>query len=39
MPLIFGPESMRLQWAVPLAFNPRHQLNPMKVLEQRCFVA
>lgn len=39
MPLIFGPESLRLQWAVPKAFNPAHQLNPMKVLEQRRFVA
>jgi glycolate oxidase len=39
MPLIFGPESLRLQWAVPMAFNPRHQLNPMKVLDQRRFVA
>jgi glycolate oxidase len=37
MPLVFGPESMRLQWAVPAAFNPAHQLNPLKVLEGRRF--
>jgi glycolate oxidase len=39
MPLVFGPESMRLQWAVPAAFNPTHQLNPLKVLEDRRFIA
>lgn len=39
MPLVFGPESMRLQWAVPAAFNPMHQLNPLKVFETRRFVA
>lgn len=37
MPLVFGPRSMRLQWAVPHAFNPDHQLNPLKVLESRRF--
>jgi glycolate oxidase len=37
MPLVFGPESMRMQWSVPLAFNPDHTLNPMKVLEERKF--
>ena len=39
MPLVFGPESMRLQWAVPAAFNPTHQLNPLKVFENRRFIA
>ncbi len=38
MPLVFGPDSMRLQWAVPAAFNPAHQLNPLKVFENRSFV-
>ena len=37
MPLVFGPESMRLQLAVPATFNPRHQLNPMKVFRSRSF--
>lgn len=37
MPLVFGEEMMRLQLAVPAAFNPRHQLNPLKVFEQRRF--
>lgn len=39
MPLVFGPDSMRLQLAVPAAFNPAHQLNPLKVLESRRFAA
>ncbi|MFM7059027.1 MAG: FAD-binding oxidoreductase [Planctomycetota bacterium] len=39
MPLIFGPEAMRLQLAVPRIFNPRHQLNPLKVFETRRFTA
>jgi glycolate oxidase subunit GlcD len=37
MPLVFGPESMPLQWAVSAAFNPTHQLNPLKVLTNRRF--
>ena len=37
MPLVFGPDSMRLQWAVPMAFNPKHQLNPLKVFNNRRF--
>jgi len=37
MPLVFGPDSLRLQWAVPAAFNPAHQLNPLKVLTARRF--
>lgn len=39
MPLVFGPDSMRLQWAVPAAFNPTHQLNPLKVFGNRRFAA
>jgi glycolate oxidase subunit GlcD len=39
MPLVFGPDSMRLQWAVPSAFNPAHQLNPLKVFGHRRFAA
>jgi glycolate oxidase len=39
MPLVFGPEAIRLQWAVPAAFNPTHQLNPLKVFENRRFIA
>ena len=39
MPLVFGPDSMRLQWAVPMAFNSLHQLNPLKVFESRRFSA
>jgi FAD/FMN-containing dehydrogenase len=39
MPLVFGPDSMRLQWAVPAAFNPTHQLNPLKVFGDRRFAA
>jgi len=39
MPMVFGPESMRLQLAIPQIFNPRHQFNPMKVFTERRFVA
>lgn len=39
MPMVFGPESMRLQLAVPQVFNPRHQFNPMKVFTERRFVS
>lgn len=35
MPLVFGPETLRLQLAVPQVFNPRHQLNPLKVFCSR----
>jgi glycolate oxidase len=38
-PLFFGPGSMRLQLAVPAAFNPGHQLNPLKVFATRRFAA
>lgn len=38
MPLVFGPEMTRLQMAVPGIFNPQHQLNPLKVFQQRRFV-
>lgn len=39
MPMVFGPESMRLQLAVPQIFNPKHQFNPLKVFTERHFVA
>ena len=39
MPMVFGPESMRLQLAIPQIFNPQHQFNPMKVFTERRFVA
>lgn len=37
MPLVFGPETTRLQLAVPAVFNPKHQLNPLKVFAERRF--
>lgn len=37
MPLVLSPENLRMQLAVPAAFNPRHQLNPLKVLAGRRF--
>jgi len=37
MPLVFGAETLRLQLAVPKIFNPRHQLNPLKVFRGRRF--
>ncbi|MFO1040228.1 MAG: FAD-linked oxidase C-terminal domain-containing protein [Planctomycetaceae bacterium] len=37
MPLVFGPEMTRIQMAIPAIFNPRHQLNPLKVFEGRRF--
>ena len=39
MPLVFGAEAIRMQLAVPAAFNPRHQLNPLKVFAGRRFAA
>ena len=39
MPMVFGPESMRLQLAIPQIFNPQHQFNPMKVFADRRFAA
>ncbi|MBI1345112.1 FAD-binding protein [bacterium] len=35
MPLVFGPDTLRLQLAVPAVFNPQHQLNPLKVFRSR----
>ncbi|MFO0906564.1 MAG: FAD-linked oxidase C-terminal domain-containing protein [Pirellulales bacterium] len=35
MPLVFGPEMTRIQLAVPNIFNPAHQMNPLKVFNQR----
>lgn len=37
MSLVFGEETLRLQMAVPAIFNPRHQLNPLKVFQGRSF--
>jgi len=37
MPMVFGPEAMRMQMAVPMAFNERHQFNPMKIFTERHF--
>lgn len=37
MPLVFGADNLRLQLAVPKLFNPRHQLNPLKVFASRRF--
>ncbi|MEI8382043.1 MAG: FAD-linked oxidase C-terminal domain-containing protein, partial [Planctomycetota bacterium] len=37
MPLVFGPEMTRIQLAIPAVFNPRHQLNPLKVFADRRF--
>ena len=39
MPMIFGPDEIRLQLAVPAVFNPMHQLNPLKVFTGRRFAA
>lgn len=37
MPLVFGPETKQIQLAVPAVFNPRHQMNPLKVFNDRRF--
>ncbi len=37
MSLVFGEETLKLQLAVPQVFNPRHQLNPLKVFASRRF--
>ena len=37
MPLVFGPETTRIQLAIPAVFNPKHQLNPLKVFADRRF--
>lgn len=37
MPLVFDRHTLRLQLAVPAAFNPAHQLNPLKVFSSRSF--
>ena len=37
MPLVFGPETLQMQLAVPAVFNPQHQLNPLKVFGSRRF--
>jgi len=33
----FGPDGVAMQMAIPRVFNPRHQLNPMKVFPERRF--
>ena len=37
MSLVFDDETLKLQLAVPQVFNPRHQLNPLKVFASRRF--
>ncbi len=37
MPMVFGEDTLKLQLAIPKIFNPRHQLNPMKVFASRRF--
>ncbi|MCX7420281.1 MAG: FAD-binding protein [Planctomycetia bacterium] len=37
MSLVFGKDTLKLQLAVPQVFNPRHQLNPLKVFASRRF--
>ncbi|WP_397571552.1 FAD-linked oxidase C-terminal domain-containing protein [Schlesneria sp. T3-172] len=37
MPLVFGADMTRVQLAIPAIFNPRHQLNPLKVFAGRRF--
>ncbi len=37
MPLVFGENTLKLQLAVPDIFNPRHQMNPLKVFASRRF--
>lgn len=37
MPLVFEGDALRLQLAIPRLFNPRHQLNPLKVFASRRF--
>ncbi|MEI6715267.1 MAG: FAD-linked oxidase C-terminal domain-containing protein [Verrucomicrobiota bacterium] len=39
MGIVFGPDSMRMQMAIPGVFNPTHQFNPLKVFPERRFSA
>jgi glycolate oxidase subunit GlcD len=39
MGMVFGPDSLRLQLAIPQVFNPCHALNPLKVFPERRFAA
>jgi FAD/FMN-containing dehydrogenase len=39
MGMVFGPDSLRLQLAVPQVFNPCHEFNPLKVFPERRFAA
>ncbi len=37
MPMVFGEAATRLQMSIPRTFNPAHQLNPLKVFNERRF--
>jgi hypothetical protein len=37
MPLVFGPHATRLQLTTATTFDPKHQLNPLKMFAQREF--
>ena len=37
MPMVFDEQTLKMQLAVPKVFNPRHQLNPLKVFASRRF--
>lgn len=37
MPLVFGPDMTRIQLSIPAIFNPKHQMNPLKVFADRRF--
>ena len=37
MPMVFGAEMTRIQLSIPAIFNPKHQLNPLKVFGDRRF--
>ena len=39
MAMVFGPDSLRMQWAVPKIFDPGNQFNPLKVFPEREFRA
>ncbi|MBL8814427.1 MAG: FAD-binding protein [Planctomyces sp.] len=39
MPMVFGEAATRLQMSIPRTFNPAHQLNPLKVFNERRFQA
>jgi glycolate oxidase len=39
MPWVFGPQTLRLQKSVSRIFDPRNQLNPLKIFADRRFAA